>query len=64
MGDWNFVTEAEDRWRKQSGQWTGAADHRVAGDWDSHLACRHGFHELRQPLLTCESGRALSRIDR
>eukprot|EP00959_Pyramimonas_sp_CCMP1952_P125790 2630546-Pyramimonas_sp.AAC.1 len=64
MGDWNFVTAAEDRWCKCTGQWTGATDHREADDWDTHLTCRHGFHELSQPLPTCESGRALSRIDR
>eukprot|EP00959_Pyramimonas_sp_CCMP1952_P141178 2954965-Pyramimonas_sp.AAC.1 len=64
MGGWNFAPATEDRWCKQSGQWTGATDQRDADAWDSRLTRHHGFHELSQPLPTCESGRALSRIDR
>ncbi len=64
LGDFNFVTEKEDRVSKASGQCSGTYDLQEKELFEDILWKPKGFNELRQPHFTHESGLARSRLDR
>ena len=62
-GDFNYVTDSEDRYAKASMQWTGAKDLREAEDWKNKIESPFAMHEIYQPVGTHSSGIARSRLD-
>ena len=64
MGDFNFVVDEKDRWNKQTAVWSGAPDLEEAREFQQVLLTPHGFNELLQPLATCDTALARSRLDR
>jgi len=63
-GDFNYVTDPEDRYSKESMAWTGGKDEREQRDWATKVEDSHNFHEIYQPMATHDSALARSRLDR
>ena len=63
-GDFNYVTDPEDRYSKETMSWSGGKDEKDQKDWVDKVEERHRVHEIYQPMATHSSGRARSRLDR
>ena len=58
VGDFNFVTEREDRITTSTGQVSTLSDEKETEWFQEQVWGSHGFHELRQPNFTHTSGLA------
>jgi len=63
-GDFNYVTDPEDRFTKKTMSWSGGKDECEQLDWASRVEEVHGIHEIYQPMATHDCGLARSRLDR
>ena len=63
-GDFNYVTEREDRMSKATAEWSKAADDKEEEDFTKKLGKRKQLHEIYQPHATHSCAKARSRIDR
>ena len=63
--DFNYVTDRDDRWSKNTARWSSTSDHRDELDWGNLFGGREGIlNELYQPHGTHDSAGARSRLDR
>jgi len=63
-GDFNWVTDKEDRWTLRSSEWSGLKDASEQKDWIKKVEDACSFSELWQPHATHKDGNARSRLDR
>ena len=64
LGDFNWVCDADDRFHKQTGTFTGAADAAEQSHWATHVERPLKLHELRQPEVTHGGPISRARLDR
>ena len=64
MGDFNFVTDKNDRREKGSEEGAGNDNDRIEAEIFSARANTAGLHEIEQGLSTHMSGTTISRLDR
>ena len=63
-GDFNTVTEEQDRWSEVAKGWTGRRDAKEEAHWKAVVEAPNGLVEIRQGDKTYKGPKARSRLDR
>ena len=63
-GDFNFLQEREDRWRKEDADFSGHRDLAEAQHWRPALQATPGLREIWQPAATHDGPISRARLDR